>query len=69
MNENALKNKIQHFKIKVIDFITHTKHRLSGHNDLKEEERKIDQASKESFPASDPPGHISKSAEDKSLHT
>lgn len=28
------------------------------------EEEKLDQAIMESFPASDPPGHISKSAED-----
>ena len=32
------------------------------------EEEKLDQALMESFPASDPPGHYSKSVEDKELH-
>lgn len=32
------------------------------------EDEKTDEASEESFPASDPPGHISKSSEDKKTH-
>lgn len=32
------------------------------------EDEKLDEALKETFPASDPPGHISKSYEDKALH-
>lgn len=32
------------------------------------EDEKVDEASAESMIASDPPGHISKSAEDKNLH-
>jgi hypothetical protein len=32
------------------------------------DDEKLDEAIEESFPASDPPGHISKSAEDKKLH-
>lgn len=32
------------------------------------EEEKLDEAIDESFPASDPPGHISKSSEDKNLN-
>ena len=32
------------------------------------EDEKLDQALEESFPASDPPGHISKTYEDKNLH-
>jgi hypothetical protein len=32
------------------------------------EEEQLDETIKESFPASDPPGHISKSATDKELH-
>jgi hypothetical protein len=32
------------------------------------DDEKLDQAIEESFPASDPPGHLSKSSEDKNLH-
>lgn len=32
------------------------------------DDEKLDEAIEESFPASDPPGHISKSYEDKYLH-
>lgn len=32
------------------------------------EEEKLDETLEESFPASDPPGHFSKSAEDKNMH-
>jgi hypothetical protein len=32
------------------------------------EEELLDETIKESFPASDPPGHFSKSAKDKELH-
>lgn len=32
------------------------------------EDEKVDEASDESFPASDPPGHRSKSSQDKELH-
>lgn len=32
------------------------------------EDEQVDQAGDESFPASDPPGHFSKSLEDKTLH-
>lgn len=32
------------------------------------EDEKLDESLKESFPASDPPGHYSKSSEDRALH-
>lgn len=32
------------------------------------EEEMLDESLKDSFPASDPPGHFSKSVEDKDLH-
>lgn len=59
-NKNALKNKIQHYKSRFIDLV-HTKQR-------QEDNRKVDEASLESMDASDPPAHISKSAEDKIQH-
>lgn len=64
-NKNALKNKFQHYKMQVADFVN----RIRGSEEsLKTQNRKADEASMESFPASDPPGHISKSTEDKHLH-
>ena len=32
------------------------------------DDEKLDEAIEESFPASDPPGHLSKTYEDKNLH-
>lgn len=43
-----------------------TPHYLDEH--AMSEEEKLDEAIDESFPASDPPGHISKSYEDKRAH-
>ncbi len=59
-NKNALRNKIQHFKRQLIE--------LMLKKEKAEESKKVDEASYESMDASDPPGHFSKSREDKVLH-
>ncbi len=59
-NKNALKNKLQHYKCQIAE--------LFQKKEKEEENRKVDEASWESMDASDPPAHISKSAEDKALH-
>ncbi len=59
-NKNALKNKIQHYKRTISE--------LFLKKEKEEENRKVDEASWESMDASDPPAHISKSAEDKVIH-
>ncbi|MES2526970.1 MAG: hypothetical protein V4598_07770 [Bdellovibrionota bacterium] len=55
-----MKNKIQHYKCLLADFLDQKK--------KMEEDKKVDEASLESMDASDPPAHISKSTEDKVLH-
>lgn len=64
-NKNALKNKIQHYKVSVKD--TWLKLR-SNKEDVKIQNKKADEAGLESFPASDPPGHMSTSQLDKESH-
>ncbi len=59
-NKNALRNKIQHYKQMLSEFLLK--------KEKEEENRKVDEASWESMDASDPPAHISKSTEDKVLH-
>ncbi len=59
-NKNAIKNKIQHYKCMVSDFLEQ-KQKM-------EDDKKVDEASLESMDASDPPAHLSKSKEDKVLH-
>lgn len=61
-NQNALRNKIQHYKKQFEHFFFI----LNG--DKKKQDKKLDQAVKESFPASDPIGFNSKSAEDAGSH-
>lgn len=60
-NRNALKNKLQHYKCRITD--------LFKFRERKENSKKVDEASWESMDASDPPAHISKSAEDKIQHS
>lgn len=59
-NKNAIRNKIQHYKSLLLDFLKAEEKRLDS--------RKVDEASRESMDASDPPAHFSKSTEDKVLH-
>lgn len=64
-NKNAVKNKVQHYKMGVYRLLD--KFRASK-DDMKRQDEKADEASIESFPASDPPGHISKTSVDKEFH-
>ncbi len=59
-NKNALKNKIQHIKREAYELFMKKK--------KAEDNQKVDEASWESMDASDPPAHISKSAEDQRQH-
>lgn len=65
MNKNALKNKIQHYKVLFFETLNDF---LSKRDHTKIENEKADEASRESFPASDPPAHFSKSTEDRQIH-
>ncbi len=64
-NENAIKNKVQTYKNDIRCFFSRL---TTPQAVIDAEERKIDKALKESFPASDPLGFTSKSLEDKELH-
>ncbi len=64
-NENALKNKIQTYKNRIWEFFD----TLTVNAKVKDEEdKRLDQSSFESFPASDSPAHRSKSTEDRTLN-
>lgn len=61
-NENAIKNKIQHYKMALKHFF------LVLARKIDDTEERLDATSADSFPASDPPGHLSKSSEDRTSH-
>ena len=63
-NENEIKNKIQHIKMTLSEFW----HDLGHSEDKKQNERDLDKAVKDSFPASDPLGFQSKCNTDKAKH-
>lgn len=68
---NYLKNIIVKFKDLIKPTETSQHHPESARDDqqhVMSDDEKLDEAIEESFPASDPPGHISKSYEDKYLH-
>ena len=63
-NKNALRNKVQHYKMTLKSLVD----RFTDKEDVATQNKKADLASAHSFPASDPPGFVSKSREDKQAH-
>lgn len=61
LNENAFKNKVQTFKEKVWQFYDSL---IQTKEEKEANEKRLDQELKDSFPASDPSAHRSKSVED-----
>lgn len=68
-------NFINHIIVKFRDLIKPNEesphHPESARDDqqhVMSDDEKLEEAIEESFPASDPPGHLSKSREDKNLH-
>lgn len=59
-NKNALRNKLQHYKQRVLDLLRAKERR--------ENDKKVDEASWESMDASDPPARGSNRSDDKVLH-
>lgn len=68
INKNAIKNKIQHYKVRLSEFTTRLRTKKSALEDIEEQNKLIDIASKDSFPASDPPAYISKIPPEEEVH-
>lgn len=71
MNVQAIRSKLNNFKQELKLIWQKKRPDVKPSNDqsrVMTAEEKLDESIDESFPASDPPGHYSKSVEDKELH-
>ena len=75
MNVESIRTRLQNINQELKGVWTHLKQEIQksknkSHDQSRvmTEEEKLDEELKETFPASDPPGHFSKSREDQELH-